>query len=79
MRWVSRCWSAFTVFAVVFALVFPPLATGALAQEGGKVLRVHHLSYPDVVDPLDHSSLRRDVADAVTERSYQIGLTAPAG
>jgi oligopeptide transport system substrate-binding protein len=60
MHRVSRCWSGFAVLAVVFALVLqvqvPPLATGTMAQEGGKVLRVHHLSYPDVVDPQKSST-----------------------
>ena len=36
---------------LVCALVLPALTAGARAQEDGKILRVHHLSYPDVVDP----------------------------
>jgi oligopeptide transport system substrate-binding protein len=39
------------VVIVVCALVLPALTSGARAQAGDKVLRVHHLSYPDVVDP----------------------------
>src|SRR5688572_14236274 len=49
MHRASRRWSWLAVL-VVWALVLPA-ATGARAQEGEKILRVHHLSYPDVVDP----------------------------
>src|SRR5688500_13983866 len=48
---VSRRWSRFAVVVLVCALVLPALTADARAQEGGKILRVHHLSYPDVVDP----------------------------
>jgi len=48
---VSRRWSRFAVVVLVCALVLPALTAGARAQEDGKILRVHHLSYPDVVDP----------------------------
>ena len=53
MHRVSRRWSGFAALVAVFALVLAALAPGALAQDddGGNVLRVHHLSYPDVVDP----------------------------
>jgi oligopeptide transport system substrate-binding protein len=56
MHQVSRGWSRIAVLVVVFSLVWPAYATGASAQEGGKVLRVHHLSYPDVVDPQKSST-----------------------
>ena len=49
MHRASRRWSWLAVL-VIWALVLP-VATGARAQEGEKILRVHHLSYPDVVDP----------------------------
>src|SRR5215211_5007548 len=48
---LPRCWSGLAAIIVVFALVVPALATSAMAQDDGNVLRVHHLSYPDVVDP----------------------------
>jgi oligopeptide transport system substrate-binding protein len=51
MHRVSRRWSGLAVLAVVFSLVLPPFATIATAQEDANILRVHHLSYPDVVDP----------------------------
>ena len=51
MHRVPRCWSRLAVLVVVFTLVCRRWRPGALAQDGGKVLRVHHLSYPDVVDP----------------------------
>jgi oligopeptide transport system substrate-binding protein len=35
----------------MIALIVPVLATGTAAQDDGKVLRVHHIGYPDVVDP----------------------------
>ena len=50
MHRASRRWSWLAVL-VVWALVLPAAASGARAQEDGKILRVHHLSYPDVVDP----------------------------
>ncbi len=51
MHRVPRCWFVLTALFVVLTLVMPALATSVAAQEGGKVLRVHHLSYPDIVDP----------------------------
>ncbi len=51
MHRVSHGWSGFAAFAMLFALVLPAFATNAVAQDGEKILRVHHLSYPDVVDP----------------------------
>src|SRR5215207_2186875 len=56
MHRVPRCWSVLAALVVVFALVVPPLATSAMAQDDGNVLRVHHLSYPDVVDPQKSST-----------------------
>ena len=51
MHRVSRRWSRLAVVFLVCALVLPAFASGTRAQEDGKILRVHHLSYPDVVDP----------------------------
>src|SRR5215203_1834676 len=48
---VSRYWAKLAAMVAVFALVVPVLTTGTAAQDGGKVLRVHHVTYPDVVDP----------------------------
>ena len=55
MSRAPRCWSILAVFAVV-ALVMPLLATNTLAQDDANVLRVQHLSYPDVVDPQKSST-----------------------
>jgi oligopeptide transport system substrate-binding protein len=51
MNRVSRPWARLAALVVVFALIVPVLAAGTAAQDGGKVLRVHHTGYPDVVDP----------------------------
>jgi oligopeptide transport system substrate-binding protein len=56
MHRLPRCWSGLAALTVVFTLVMPALATSTLAQEDGNVLRVHHLSYPDVVDPQKSST-----------------------
>src|ERR687897_3934288 len=48
---VSRRWAKLAAIVAVFALVVPVLTTGTAAQDEGKVLRVHHIGYPDVVDP----------------------------
>ena len=44
-----------TVF-VVLLLAAPVPAIAAQGQDGGSVLRVHHLSYPDVADPQKSST-----------------------
>ena len=56
MHRVPRCWFRLAVLAFVFTLVMPALATSTMAQEDENVLRVHHLSYPDVVDPQKSST-----------------------
>src|SRR5215218_3349161 len=56
MHRIPRCWSSLAVLALVFTLVMPALATSTLAQDDANVLRVHHLSYPDVVDPQKSST-----------------------
>src|SRR5215203_5582403 len=48
---VSRYWAKLAAMVAVFALVVPILTTGTAAQDEGKILRVHHIGYPDVVDP----------------------------
>ena len=40
-----RCWSILSVFAVVFTLMMPALATSTVAQDDGNVLRVHRSSW----------------------------------
>jgi ABC-type oligopeptide transport system substrate-binding subunit len=56
MHRVPRFWSSLAALAVVFTLVMPALTTSTMAQEDANVLRVHHLSYPDVVDPQKSST-----------------------
>src|SRR5215218_1938511 len=56
MHRIPRCWSSLAVLALVFTLVVPMLATSAMAQDEANVLRVHHTSYPDVVDPQKSST-----------------------
>src|SRR5215204_2045966 len=48
---VSRYWAKLAAMVAVFALVVPILTTGTAAQDEGKILRIHHIGYPDVVDP----------------------------
>ncbi|MDF3039813.1 MAG: hypothetical protein K0Q71_2519 [Thermomicrobiales bacterium] len=48
---VSHYWVKLAAIVAVFSLIVPVLATGTAAQDEGKVLRVHHQTYPDVVDP----------------------------
>ena len=51
MSRVSRRWARLAIVVAVLSLVVPTLAFGVAAQDEGKVLRVHHTGYPDVVDP----------------------------
>jgi oligopeptide transport system substrate-binding protein len=48
---VCHFWVKLAAIVAVFTLTVPLLAAGSAAQEGGKVLRVHQDTYPDVVDP----------------------------
>ncbi len=48
---ISARWARIAALLVAFALVLPAFAVGSAAQDGGKVLRVHHPTYPDVFDP----------------------------
>ncbi len=50
MNRVSRHWARLAAIVAILALVVPLITTSTHAQ-GGKVLRVHHPTYPDVVDP----------------------------
>jgi oligopeptide transport system substrate-binding protein len=50
MNRVSRHWARLAAIVAILALIVPLVTTGTFAQ-GGKVLRVHHPTYPDVVDP----------------------------
>src|SRR5829696_3803551 len=45
-----RAWNRFFALAVALSLMVPAL-TALAAQDEGKVLRIHHQVYPDVVDP----------------------------
>jgi oligopeptide transport system substrate-binding protein len=50
MHSATKAW--FRLLAVVVALALTvPTATALARQDGGKVLRIHHPVYPDVVDP----------------------------
>jgi oligopeptide transport system substrate-binding protein len=51
MARVSHYWVKLAAIVAVFTLVVPLLAGGTLAQDEGKILRVHQVGYPDVVDP----------------------------
>jgi oligopeptide transport system substrate-binding protein len=76
MHRVSRRWSALAALVVVCALVVPSLAVGARAQETEKVLRVHHLSYPDVVDPQKSSfTAELDILGLVYEGLTRLDTT----
>ena len=58
---VSRTWITLTALVAVFALIIPVIATGTAAQEGDNVVRVHQITYPDVVDP-QKSSFTSEIA-----------------
>jgi len=50
MRSAAKAWYRLLAMVVAIALMVPALTTFA-AQDEGKVLRIHHPVYPDVVDP----------------------------
>ena len=50
MNRLTRRWAKLAAIVAVIALIVPVLTTGTAAQDG-EVLRVHHITYPDVVDP----------------------------
>jgi oligopeptide transport system substrate-binding protein len=65
---VSDHWVKLAAIVAVFSLVVPVLATGTAAQDEGKVLRVHHPVYPDVVDPQKSSFVNEiDILQLVYE------------
>ena len=49
-------WSILAAFVLICSLVMPLLTASARAQDDANVLRVHHASYPDVVDPQKSST-----------------------
>jgi oligopeptide transport system substrate-binding protein len=61
MNRVTRHWASLAAVLAIFALIFPMLLAGAAAQEGGKVVRVQQIGYPDVVDP-QKSSFTAEIA-----------------
>src|SRR5688572_3047421 len=79
MHRVPRCWSVLTARLVALTLVMPALATSVAAQEGGKVLRVHHLSDPDIVDPQKSSfTAELDVLQLVYEGLTRLDVNQEA-
>jgi oligopeptide transport system substrate-binding protein len=56
-----KAWVHLAAIVLTLALIIPLLSTGTSAQEGGKVLRVHQDTYPDVVDP-QKSSYAEEIA-----------------
>jgi oligopeptide transport system substrate-binding protein len=51
MKFSAR-WAKLAAFVAAFTLIIPTVMTaGVAAQDGGKTLRIHHTTYPDVVDP----------------------------
>jgi oligopeptide transport system substrate-binding protein len=71
MRSSTKAWFRLAAIAAVLALIIPMMAAGSAAQDGGKVLRVHQDTYPDVVDP-QKSSYGLEIA--ILNLAYQ-GLT----
>jgi oligopeptide transport system substrate-binding protein len=65
---MSRAWVRVAALLAVLSLVVPMVARGTAAQDSGKVLRVHHTGYPDVVDPQKSSfSNELDILELVYE------------
>ncbi len=48
---ISARWARLAALVLALALIIPAFAVGVAAQDGAKVLRVHHPTYPDVYDP----------------------------
>src|SRR5688572_4559171 len=46
----AKAWNRLIAIVVALALMVPAL-TALAAQDEGKILRIHHEVYPDVVDP----------------------------
>jgi oligopeptide transport system substrate-binding protein len=51
MRSATNTWFRLAALVITLALLIPVVSVGVSAQDGGKVLRVHQDTYPDVVDP----------------------------
>jgi oligopeptide transport system substrate-binding protein len=51
MRSSVKAWFRLAAIVTTLTLMIPLLTNGTTAQDGGKVLRVHQDTYPDVVDP----------------------------
>src|SRR5687768_15904249 len=68
---VSHHWVKLAAIVAVLSLVVPVLATGTAAQDEGKVLRAHQITYPDVVDP-QKSSFTNEIV--ILDLAYE-GLT----
>src|SRR5262245_27050361 len=56
MRGTAHWWSWLAALVIALTLVLPSRAIAVRAQDERNVLRVHHLSYPDVVDPQKSST-----------------------
>ena len=61
MARVSHYWVKLAAIVAILALIVPLLTTGSAAQDGGKILRVHQDTYPDVIDP-QKSSFATEIA-----------------
>lgn len=66
-------WSKLITFLVVVVVLLPTLVSQAVAQDTGKVLRIHQLFYPETIDP-QKSSFSGEIAFLVA--NYE-GLTRP--
>src|SRR3712207_1966494 len=71
MHRVPARWAKLAGLLVAFALMLPTVASGVLAQDGDKILRVHQITYPDDIDP-QKSSFTSEIA--VLQLAYE-GLT----
>src|SRR5215203_2417571 len=67
----AKALSRLTAIVIALALIVPVLASSTSAQDGGKVLRVHAITYPDVVDP-QKQSFSNEIS--ITQLIYE-GLT----
>ncbi len=70
MHRISARWARLAALLVAVALLGPAIGAGVAAQDaaGEKVLRVHHPTYPDVVDPQKSSFANEiDILAAVYE------------
>jgi len=68
---MSHTWVKLAALVAVLSLLAPLASSHVAAQEGGKVVRVHQVTYPDVVDP-QKSSFTSEIA--ILALAYE-GLT----